>query len=66
MKNLMILLVFTTCSTLKMDVSKSCSNDNIEVSSILAEMIEHHESCDAIQDFLLDTALDHTIEYDCL
>ncbi len=60
MRALLIMALFTTCAPFKADAS-----DKSDAAAIVLEMIKHHESCDKIQDFLLDSALDHGIEWDC-
>ena len=66
MKKFIVLIAFvSSCGPYKSD---SCSIDRSEAeyALVIAQQMERDgESCDAIQDFLLDTALDHNIEWDC-
>lgn len=68
MRFLIFLAFVSSCGPLKMDTAKACPVDRteaIEALEIVKDMETSGESCETIQDFLLDTALDHNIEYDC-
>ena len=66
---LFIFLAFvSSCGPLKLDTASACPVDRteaLEALDIANDMAKRGESCEAIQDFLLDAALDHNIEWEC-
>ena len=68
MRVLIFLAFISSCGPLKLDTASACPVDRaeaVEALDIASDMAKSGESCDAIQDFLLDTALDHNIEWSC-